>query len=100
MGANLTDNSVMMAAQCVQIVDSICSKLEDCTSTCIKTSQNGAPSSKRDFELILHCLNDKQVCTVQGTWKHKSFKFSANILKQIDYKKLVAWMKNKIPELV
>jgi len=77
MGANLTDNSVTMAAQCVQIVDTICSKFEECTSSCAKASQkHGVPSSKRDFELILQCLNDKQVCTVQGTRQHKSFKFS------------------------
>lgn len=101
MGANLTDNSVTMAAQCVQIVDAICSKFEECTSNCTTTSQkHGAPSAKRDFELILQCLNDKQVCTTQGTRQHKSFKFSTNILKQCNYTKLVAWIKNKVPELV
>jgi len=38
MGANLTDNSVTIAAQCVQIVDSICSKFEElCSMTQPKT---------------------------------------------------------------
>ena len=79
MGANLTDNSLTMAAQCVQIVDAICSKFEESTSDCAATSQkHGAPSSKRDFKLILQCLNDKNVCTVQGTRQYKSFKFSTN----------------------
>ena len=101
MGANPTDNSVTMAAQCVQIVDAICSKFEECTSNCVATSQkHGAPSSKRDFELIIQCLNDKQVCFVQDTRQHKSFKFSTNILKQCNFKKIVTWTKNKIPELV
>ena len=62
MGANLTDNSVTMAAQCVKIVDSICSQFEECTSNCAKASEkHGAPSSKRDFDLIHQCLKDQQV---------------------------------------
>ena len=34
MAANLTDNSVTVAAQCVQIVDAICSKFEEYTYKC------------------------------------------------------------------
>ena len=70
VGANLTDNSVMMATQCVKIVDSICSRFEECTTNCAKASQkHGAQSSKRDFDLILQCLKDQQVCTVRGTYQ-------------------------------
>jgi len=101
MGANVTDNSITMAAQCLRIVDAVCTKFEESTSDCAKGSQkHGAPSSERDHALILQCLKEKQVCTLQGTRQHKSFKFSTNILKQCNYKKLVAWMKSKIPELV
>ena len=88
MAANLTDNSETMAAQCVQIVDAICSKFEEYTYKCATTSQkHGVPLSKRDFELILQWLNDKQVCIDQDKQQHKLFKFSTNILKQCNYKK-------------
>ena len=63
--------------------------------TPINAQKHGVPLSKRDFELTLQCLNDKQVCTDQDTQQHKLFKFSTNILKQCDHKKIVARMKKK-----
>ena len=103
MGSNMTESSVRLAAECIQVVDSICSKFEEGTSKCATTSQkHSSPSFQRDFELIVRCLNDQQVYnhTSHGTRQHASFKFANNLLLQYDYKKLISWMKRKIPDLV
>ena len=79
----MTDNSVKLAAECVQVVDSICSNFEECTSKCAMNSQTHSPPSfRQDFELIVECLKDQQVCTYynSGTRQHASFKFSKDLL--------------------
>ena len=48
MGSNITDNSVKFAAECVQVVNSICIKFEECTSNCASNSnKHSAPLFKR-----------------------------------------------------
>ena len=79
MESNMTESSVKLAAECVQVVDSICSNFEECTSKCAVNSQkHSSPSFQRDFELILQCLKDQQVYTYSdsGTRQHASLKFS------------------------
>ena len=101
MGSNMTDNSVKLAAECVQVVDSICSNFEECTSKWAMNSQTHSPSSfQQDFELIVECLKDQQVCTYYNsdTRQHASFKFSNNLLTQYEYKNLISWMKRKISD--
>ena len=103
IGSNLTENSVKLAAECVQVVDSICCNFEECTSKWATNSQKHAsPSFQRDFELIVDCLRDQQVCidNNSGTRHHASFKFSNNLLAQCDYKNLISWMKRKIYDLL
>jgi len=38
MGSNMIDNSVMLAAECIQVVSSICTKFEEWTSECAMNS--------------------------------------------------------------
>ena len=103
MGSNMTKDSVKLAAECIQVVDSVCSKFEECTSKCALNSQkHTTPSFQRDFTLILQCLQDQQVYTHTGqdTRQHASFKFSNNLLHHYKYKNLILWMKHKICDLV
>ena len=103
MSSNTSENSVRFAAECIQVVDSIRSKFEEGTSKCATNSQkHSSPSFQRDFQLIVQCLNDQQVYnhTSHGTQWHATFKFSNNLLLQYHYKKLISWMKRKIPNLV
>ena len=103
MGSNMTESSVKLAAECVQVVDSICSNFEECTSKCAVNSQkHSSPSFQRDFELIVQCLKDQQVYIHSGcgTRQHASFKFSNNLLAKYDYKNLILWMKRKISDLL
>ena len=101
MGSNMTDNSVKLAAECIQVVHSICSKFEECTSNCAPNSNtHSAPSIQQDFELVVQCLKDQQVCSPTRARKHSSFKFSNNLLQQLKYKNLITWLKHKVPDLM
>ena len=101
MGSNMTDDSVKLAAECIQVVHPICSKFEECTSKCVPNSnKHSAPSDQRDFELVVQCLKDQQVYSHIHARKNSSFKFSNNLLQQLKYKNLIPWLKHKVPDLM
>ena len=92
MGSNITNNSVKLAAECVQVVNSICIKFEECTSDCASNSnKHSAPSFKQDFELIVQCLKNQQVysLTCHRGWQHSSFKFTNSLLQQVKHNDMV-----------
>ena len=93
MGSNITDSSVTLAAQSIDVVNHVCAVFESSTDHKADSGLHSSPSFERDYKLVLSVLNEKEVFSYKPKRQHGTFKNRKSLFQQMDYKGLLQWIK-------
>ena len=98
MGLNITNSSVKMAAESIDVVDHICQQFERESIECtVDSERHGSPSFEIDYKLILSILNEQEAFVSKNNQhQHTSFKFHCSLLQQPQYVDLVSVLKAQL----
>jgi len=101
MGANVTDNSVKLAAESVDTINHICHVFEAASSEKKRDSdKHSCPSFEKDLGLILGILQDQDIFTTKASRHHKSFKNMKELFGKLKYSDLLIWIKRTAKSLI
>jgi len=101
MGSQITENSVKLAAESVDVVDHICKNFERQNSECKPASdKHSSPSFEEDYKLILNVLEEQEIFVPKTSRQHTTFKFQNSLLQQLHYLDLIKWIKHTTNKLL
>ena len=97
MGANLTTESITVAAKSISIVNNVCEVFENgVTKSKPNSIYHPIPSFSKDFNMILKVLINEEVFFTKHSRSHASYKHKKGLLEQHDATKLSEWLNSKV----
>ena len=95
MGSNVTDRSVRLAAESIDVVHHVCNVfVAESSEQKLDSVRHSPPSFEKDFNLILSVLQEQEVFIAKTSRHHNSFKKLTPLFDQLKYDDLLKWIKH------
>ena len=95
MGSNVTDRSIKLAAESIDVVHHVCNVfLAESSEQKLDSVRHSYPSFEKDFKLTLSVLQEQEVFISKTSRHHNSFKKLKPLFDQLKYDKILKWIKH------